>query len=524
LGEDRTPGDRDVDGRRMRRVGIIGSRHWSAGYLVSFSVGCVIRGIPEVIAYPAPVGYNIVAYYAPVLADFRVWGNGWFLSLFYPPQFSPLPFLLMIPFATQLHPYVVLGLFAPAFNGLLALAVYHYLRRACMLPVWLCVTGAFFTMIQYSVLRLSLDMLSESLALSLGLFTIAVLSTGMSRRREAAACLALVATELANQLVLLTLIPPLAYQILKRRSERSTTFLLVLMPAILLLGWNFFILQGGHNIFPAAQGVTVWFLWTSKSSTGISPFVNYLKLFEYTDLLAIVPVFLLFLYAPLLPWMRRKSMQGTLAKWALILLLVTISPLILPWFAFDIWNLWAITLSVPLSIVAFKGFSEVTSRLTATRRGSLRAYLLILLLLPYTIVGGAFMSMPPQNPFPLFKYPPFLRYMPSSMLANSIPLQDSLDALTLLAELNATMDQHSILLVHEAFYGFTALTISGDKFIINYNLGDPMSAVSYAKTLGFEKIYWIWWLPGYGWFGLPNPPQGFTVLLQKGRVAIYQFK
>jgi hypothetical protein len=144
-------------------------------------------------------------------------------------------------------------------------------------------------------------------------------------------------------------------------------------------------------------------------------------------------------------------------------------------------------------------------------------------LIPYTIVGAAYMTMPPQNPFPLFTYTPFLNYMPSSLLANSIPLQDSLDALILLAELNATMDQHSVLLAHEAFYGFTALTISGDKFIINYHLGDPMSAVSYAKTLGFEKIYWIWWLPGYGWFGLPNPPQGFTVLLQEGRLAIYGF-
>jgi hypothetical protein len=134
------------------------------------------------------------------------------------------------------------------------------------------------------------------------------------------------------------------------------------------------------------------------------------------------------------------------------------------------------------------------------------------------------MTLPPEKPFPIFAYPPFLSYVPSSMLSNTVPLQDSLDALQVLAEFNSTMDNRSVLLTHEAFYGFTALSISGPKFIIDYHLGDPLSAVLYAKSLGFSKIYWIWWLPGYGWFGLANPPTGFSIVLQKGHIAIYLYQ
>jgi hypothetical protein len=132
-----------------------------------------------------------------------------------------------------------------------------------------------------------------------------------------------------------------------------------------------------------------------------------------------------------------------------------------------------------------------------------------------------YMTFPPERPFIYFANSPFLDYMPSSMLANTVPLQDSLDALVLLRELNSTMVQGSVLLVHEAFYGFAALSITGDRDIINYLVGDVVTAVAYAHELGFNKIYWIWWIPRYGWHGLVNPPDGFHMILQSGRIAIY---
>jgi hypothetical protein len=493
-----------------------------------FLTGFVVRFVPEAIAYPAPIGYNVVAYYAPVLADFNSWGNAWFLSLFHPPQFSPLVYLLMIPLSPLLDPYHVLMIFAPTLNGILAVALYYYLNRSLGLSNRFSVLGSFFTVIQYPVLRLSLDMLSESLALSLGLFIVSLISTErLSMRKDMLLSSLLVAMCLAHQTVLLTLLPCVCYKVVTahRKSNSGALALgVILLPAVALLAWNWSILQSVQAAFPAGRGVRVWFLWNNAASAGISPFANYLAIFDYPDLAARIIGFLLFLYLPLLPWVRRRVTSGLISTWALAALLLSVSPLVSPWFAFDLWYLWAIMLSVPLSVLAFEGLARIVGMLGKPRAREIKVLLVVLLLVPYVVVGAGYMTLPPERPFPIFTYSPFLSYMPSSMLSNTVPLQDSLDALWLLAEFNSTMDERSVLLTHEAFYGFTALSISGPKSIVNYHLGDPLSAVSYAKSLGFSKIYWIWWLPGYGWHGLTNPPVGFSIELHRGHIAIYLYK
>jgi hypothetical protein len=40
--------------------------------LVIFSVGCLIRSIPELLAYPYPIGYDVINYYIPVVTNFNM--------------------------------------------------------------------------------------------------------------------------------------------------------------------------------------------------------------------------------------------------------------------------------------------------------------------------------------------------------------------------------------------------------------------------------------------------------------------
>ena len=473
------------------------------------------------------IGYDTVAYYAPVLFNYRSWGDALFISLLHPPQFSLLLYFLMILGTFVLNPYAVLAISAPALHGLLALTVYHYLRQTTRFARWLCLIGVFFVVVQFPVLDIYF---AESLAISLGILTLSMIES--AGRKTTRVALMLLLTGLAHQMVLLTLLPCIyiraAAMWRKRDVASSLSLLATSIPALIFLGWNWLILQTEPRSFPVPVGVKVWFLEGNASSTGIPPFANYLTQFESYPVMTLTMLgFLLFLYGPLLPSFIpyrpifpkiRKATSCLICIWASVILFVTLSPIVSPRFAFNLWYLWAVIVSVPLSIIAFGGFARIISTVRPKR---IKALLIIAILVPYVILGIGYVTQPPERPFPYFSGSPFAPYMATSMLANTVPLQDSLDALALLKNLNSTMEQGSVLLVHEAFYGFAAVSFSGHKYIIDYFLGSVLSAASYAKQLGFARIYWIWWLPGYGWFGLVNPPLGFKVMNSSGRIAVY---
>ena len=497
----------------------------SNGYLVSFLVGFILRLAPEAIGYPAPIGYNIVAFYAPVLADFHSWGASLLVNLFYPPQFSPLVYFVTIPIAFVLPAYVVLAVLSPAVYGILALATYHFLRGTQVFSNKVALLGAFFVAIQFPVLRMSWDMPSETLAAALGILILCIVAKKQNSPRDYALITSLlVLTWLAHQVVLLSLLPCIYYKALKSAKNGDSQSALRLsatsIPALLFLAWNATILQGAPVVLPKGSGVNVWFFWTEPYPTSVAVFVNYLAGFgSYWFILLTVAGFLLYLYAPLLPPLAlQRKREPLIIVWASALLLLAINPLLSPSFAIQFWYLWAIVLSVPLTLAAFSGFVRILRKARA-----IGYFLMILLLLVYSILGVGFIAQPPARPFIYYNNSPFLNYSPSSMLSNTMPLQDSLDTLKLITFLNQTMNHNSVLLVHESFYGFAAMGITGEKNIIDYHLGNPTEAALYARQLGFGTVYWIWWAPGYGWHGLVNPPENFTLVRQYGRMAVYSY-
>jgi hypothetical protein len=492
-------------------------------YAAAFLLGFIVRAVPEAIGYPAPIGYNVVAYYAPAIAYF---GVGDIMKLFHTPQFSPLVYLLMMPFVRIASPYTVLAVFSPVLHGFLALAVYKFLRTE-EFTARVALFGSLFVVTQFPVLRLSWDMLSELLAVSIGVLALLLLrARSYSPRRSLVLGSMLVLAGLAHQIVLVSLLPCVCYKAFKSGRTANTKTAIVLLsailPSVLFLGWNWRFLQNAPEAFPIAPGVKLWFLNTISSSTGISPFANYITQFgSYQRTLVTVIGFLTFLYVPLLPALvKRRRKSSFMMAWALILLLMAAGPVLYPNFALDLWYLWAITLSIPAWLMAFPGFAELLRRARVRKGGIL---LVLLIISPYAAISVGFMARPPESPFIYFSGSSFLAYSPSSMLSNTVSLQDSFDALKLLASLNMTMDQKSVLLVHEAFYGFAALSITGDKNIIDYLLGKPTDGLALANQLGFTRIYWVWWLPGYEWHDYQAPLRLFKPILQSGHVAIFLY-
>jgi hypothetical protein len=62
--------------RYMNKVSILQAKNTivnnkNFSYLVVFSIAVILRLIPEILAYPYPIGYDVINYYLPILKNFE---------------------------------------------------------------------------------------------------------------------------------------------------------------------------------------------------------------------------------------------------------------------------------------------------------------------------------------------------------------------------------------------------------------------------------------------------------------------
>ena len=129
----------------------------------------------------------------------------------------------------------------------------------------------------------------------------------------------------------------------------------------------------------------------------------------------------------------------------------------------------------------------------------------------------------PQNAFPYYAVlPSTYKYMPTSMLQNSVSSRGSFDVMESLKWLNSNFRTGSCLLVHESFTGWSKLYLTDSITAIPYNLSStvPQAAASY-----YESVYLIWWarnITSHEW----TPPSQFIQIHQNGEIgeiAIFEY-
>jgi len=128
---------------------------------------------------------------------------------------------------------------------------------------------------------------------------------------------------------------------------------------------------------------------------------------------------------------------------------------------------------------------------------------------------------PAGAPFPYFSVYP--RYIPTSMLQNTVPLEDCQDTMNAVDWLSDNLPMNASLLVHNAFYGWALLAINSSQLIF-YGYGYPdQAAAIFLKENPAVDIYLIWWVDGSGWYGQPDVPSSFGEVYDSGRIAVYVY-
>jgi hypothetical protein len=483
-------------------------------------VGFVIRLVPEVFAGPnGVVGYDLAAYYAPLLYHKEQILANWRL-LFAPPNYSPLIYLGLLWVPPE-YVFPVLRTVAVVSYGLLAAAIYLFVKERIGLdPKW-AFFASFFLCIQLATLRIGYDLLKNTLAL---VFTLLILS-GRFRQSSFPVRLLTVAVALTHQLVATTLGGIWALQLLleRKRTSLADRCAIIRNLALLIVVTIVGPIIGDGFVGQAASG-TVYYLPFGAIGTASRPMVNYLTAYPYGQMANMVVELTLFLLYPILLLLAVFGLKKDicLLGWVVVTGLAGFSPLFLPTYAAGLWYRWVFLLVFPLGIYAVLGIRRIVTRL-ANFRLAAGILFIVLTLTPFLFLAGNFILVPPEHANPYFTNPAIIPTFPSSMLQNTVPFSETADVQRAVEALNNLMTGDSVVLVHESFFGWVSIGLIGNKTIIDYLLGTPSDALPTAKRLGFKSIYWIWWAPGISWDNYQAPTEIFKPVYTSGKIAIYAY-
>jgi hypothetical protein len=130
----------------------------------------MVRAIPEMVAHPYPIGYDVINYYIPVITNFQEhWPT---VSEQYPLYVMILHFFQT---ATELQPQILVGMSALILYGLFSASMFIMSRRLFGLGEYYSLFLTLFVIFQLPVLRTSWDLHKDILSLALFMISISLI-------------------------------------------------------------------------------------------------------------------------------------------------------------------------------------------------------------------------------------------------------------------------------------------------------------------------------------------------------------
>ena len=475
--------------------------------ILAFSIPFAVRAVPEILMGQFPAGFDSIAYYTPNTLIWLKQGVDFW------PFFSSAPLiyvLLMGITSTGASIVITLKILSPLLLGFLGLAVYLYARKAMSWPRKKSLLVVPFATLYFVALRISWDMLRSELALIFLFLALILLQKKPLSLRNIALLSSLMALVVfTHQLVTIIMFAIVIATLIRRGFDNDNNevkkILVCSIPAALLFLW---LLYSNYvlNSTPVL-GFSGNFSAGFESLAGSS----------YSSLLENTFSFLIYCYLPLLPFLifgvKRFKSNIQIKAW-IVWIFIPVLLVFVP-NAFSIGGIlpfrWILLLTFPLAFYAVEGFYAVKWNWYKLAVGFIIAFLsLSFMVLPNNNAGGYFNG-------------PFTSYIPKSMLQNTVPLIDCQGTSNALHWAKNNMPTNSVLLVHEAFYGYAMLTFDNSR-LIPYFYSDPQQVASQLHATNSSiSLYLIWWVNGTGWYGMQNTPATFEELYHNENIAIYRY-
>jgi len=425
-----------------------------------FSIAFVIRLLPEFLSGPYPVGYDLLAGYAPSLYVFpddtplRLFGWAW----------SPLAAYILWVFwkLSGVDIFLFLKVAGPVFYGLFVLAFYHLLSRGlCWNKKKSFVTAVLF-LLQPAVLRTGWDQLREELGFVFLFILLAKTKLdiiGGAKQKPLAVIVLSVLVVLSHQLAAVLLFIALFWQFMNSLIRKGILYLkgfFVFIPSVFVFVWGVY----GQFVCPNFSGRFMPI--QLPSGTGFFTFTNYFLSDprfvggDFFKVLAYVGSLSMYCVAPLVPFAVKGFFKDEVFTPMLVWLCVaSYSIVVFPWFAFSYYWWWILLLPVPLTVYVGQAL-EKWEVFAGGRR--FRAVLVGVLLLSIIAVGYA------SSVFRL-GYPYAYTYMPSGLLESCVDFKDVPDISDAFSWINLHLPEKAVIFVPEKFQGFAFLYSRSDLTI-----------------------------------------------------------
>ena len=498
-----------------------------------FLSGFLVRLVPELLAGAVPIGFDTVNY-AVFIKSSVVWAH-W--SSFFTSTWLLNSLTVPIHSISMVDPFLLLKIVAPALYGLNVAGVYWFTRKRLGWGLSMGVFAGFFFALQLASLRISWDLLRNTLGMGFLLFAFTYVNEVESKRGfilfSVLSLLTVFAHEYTGVTLLVVVLGLVAWRFVKRQfSSNSKRLLLGVLPAlvvfVVILSSRFFPIgvAADTNVIRLDEPLSVevgglFFLenYLAANSSVIS-YGSYFDL-AFNVLVLFALLFLPYLFLVVKGFFR----NGVLDLWTCWLLIGAFGCLLFPFAALRLWYRWMFMLVYPFTFYATSGLKRLTgwfedkslrfSSFLSNKKAT------VMVLLTFTL-GGVYLVTPCLMMCAGTSLPMPLSTSLYFSTSPAVPYEDVGSVTAAMSWLNQNMDGDSGVILQDVFLGFGRLYLDESKPIVH--LHDDMElALQTTVDRGFAKVYFVYWNQPIGWVGI-SVPDYFDSVQDFGRISVYAYE
>ncbi len=487
---------------------------WSVTHkflLLSAAIPLVIRTIPEVLAGPWPLGFDTVWIYAPFVKDVETKGFQASFQGVVDLRAAPLMYVLLglAAVATNAAPFALTKATAPVLYAFLGFAIYFFGRRGLGWTPQKCLLLVVVSTLYFVPLRFSWDMYKNTLGYSLFLLALSELGRVSLRRGGPFlflySGLCILASELTAVLLGATALVLVLWTVFKEKKWDVPTALVAGFGGIALLYYGHFLVQPISPETPLARLPPQTGILYNYVGSNVDVHVYPALLDVYVSVFALTAL----LFAPILwPAIAGRFPDTRLLASSFVLGVGSFSLLVSPFAAIPSWHRWLYMLVFPALVFATGSFFRLNRR----------PQVIVLAIL--VLLGGTFIAMPDDLALPYYTSPQTLRFIPPSLLRNTVGLQDSPDVVTVLLWFDDLRISRAVLIADIWFVGWAKLYV-GSVPIYEFVHWAQIDGGNFSA---YDRVFLLYWVVGQGGYqsqrALVDAPQMFS----SGRIALYEIQ